>query len=652
MLFCLMGMRGLVFWFLLLVAGPAMAQESAVLRGRVLDAETGQPVPSAQVGVANNRIGTSTNADGAFVLVIPATYQHEALEVALLGYRKYAQVLPPLPGPELRIRLQISPAALGEVVVTSSVTGIVREAVARIPRNYPTRPTRLTGFYREADNVLSDSSQYQYFAEGLLTVRKAGYQHPGDDGDVQIQESRKLDLRAPPAADHGWYAGPFIPHRFDFVHRRTAFIDPAHFRDYDYHLMGQTAFRGRLVYVVVFAPKSGRADRADFAGQVYIAEDSYAFLRAEWHRTPAGIRREHLVGVVAEERAYRVDYQPYGGRWHLKSVWYRTKGRFLNGRGGLVRHLGEYLTTAIDTAQAPRPAYPVRAQFHDVFLENSVPYDSAFWQRQNVLVPPVTVQRALRAAVAVVPKTPPDAGPLTAAPPARRSRLRYGFGLGTLPLVVPGAVVQVGFAPAGSGFQALGSGALRAQGAAYWSSICYAYEVAKGLSVGLATRSVYPPLAGDGWEAGLAYEYNFNPRRRPVFIRVGLMYFRQTVARGLGPYHNPDAGLRVAGIRLKADELGLSLQTRTSALQPKLGLGVELSRRAELVADLGWLVGSRTRTQLALDERSGFWLSRSAAALDLPAAGAALLIDGEPAAIAPWEMGRLLLGVGLLYRLW
>ena len=130
-------MRGLVFWFVLLVAGPAMAQEPTVLRGRVLDAETGQPVPSAQVGVANNRIGTSTNADGAFVLIIPATYQHEALEVALLGYRKYAQALPPLPGPELRIRLQISPAALGEVVVTSSVTGIVREAVARPPSTYP-----------------------------------------------------------------------------------------------------------------------------------------------------------------------------------------------------------------------------------------------------------------------------------------------------------------------------------------------------------------------------------------------------------------------------------------------------------------------------------------------------------------------------------
>ncbi len=43
---------------LLIITLPASAQ---ILRGRVLDAETHQPVPNAQVGVADNRLGTSTN---------------------------------------------------------------------------------------------------------------------------------------------------------------------------------------------------------------------------------------------------------------------------------------------------------------------------------------------------------------------------------------------------------------------------------------------------------------------------------------------------------------------------------------------------------------------------------------------------------------
>ncbi|AMJ67219.1 carboxypeptidase-like regulatory domain-containing protein [Hymenobacter sp. PAMC 26628] len=650
-------MRGfLIALLLLLLAGPAWAQGSAELRGRVVDAETGQPVPNAQVGVAGNRLGTSTNVDGIFTLNIPPAYQHEPLEVALLGYRKYTQALPPLPGPGLLIRLQISPAALGEVTVTSSVMGIIRAAVARIPRNYPMRPARLTGFYREAENVLGDSSQYQYFAEGLLTVYQAGYQHPGDDGAVEIRESRKVELRAPGTADHNWYGGPFVPHQLDFVHRRAAFINPAHFRDYDYRLLPQTTFRGRPVYVIAFAPKPGRAARANFAGRLFIEENSYAFLRAEWHRTPAGLRHESQVAVAIEERASRADYQPYAGRWYLKSAWHRTQGRPRLGNKAPISVLVEYLTTGIDTAQGLRPGYAARAQYRDVYLENPVPYDSTFWQRQTTLVPPAAVQQALRRAAAPVPAAAGAPGPVAGAPaapaaPVRRpSRLRYGYLVGGWPVAVAGGAVQAGFAPAGSGFQALGSAELRAQSTTYWYGFSYEYNAVGGWWLRLGSRSGFEPLGGSGWEGGLAYERNLNPRRRPIFARSGLTYFRQSVGRDLGPYHNPDAGLRVAGTAFKADEIGLTLQTTTGALQPKLGLGVELSHHLELVADAGYLLFPRTRTQLALDERSGFWLSRSAATLDLPAADATLRVNGQPATGAPWQPGRLTFGFGLLYR--
>src|SRR5205823_766637 len=154
----------------------------------------------------------------------------------LLGYKNYSQPLPPLPGPELRIALKIIPAALSEVQVTTSVLGIVKEAVARIPRNYPTRPTQLTGFYRESDNAQADG-HYQYLIEGVELVGKAPYTQPDDDGTVQILQARKVDLQT--AALFGatfWYAGPFLPHRFDFVHNRLDFINEKHFDEYAYRL--------------------------------------------------------------------------------------------------------------------------------------------------------------------------------------------------------------------------------------------------------------------------------------------------------------------------------------------------------------------------------------------------------------------------------
>ena len=63
-----------VFWLLLLPGILPAEAQNAVLRGRVLDTETRQLIPNAQVSVADNRLGTSTNDDGRFVLSVPPTY--------------------------------------------------------------------------------------------------------------------------------------------------------------------------------------------------------------------------------------------------------------------------------------------------------------------------------------------------------------------------------------------------------------------------------------------------------------------------------------------------------------------------------------------------------------------------------------------------
>jgi hypothetical protein len=86
-------------------------------------------------------------------------------------------------------------------------------------------------------------------------------------------------------------------------------------------------------------------------------------------------------------------------------------------------------------------------------------------------------------------------------------------------------------------------------------------------------------------------------------------------------------------------------------LQPKIGLGVELSHQWQALADLGYVWPLRTRTQLLLTEQGGFFHADSEAALRLPAQETQLTVAGQTATAAPWQLGRWLLSVGLLYRL-
>jgi hypothetical protein len=661
--------NGRLYWLflLLIVVGPfARAQEVPVLRGVVLDVDTHQPIPNAQVGIAGNRLGTSTNVEGRFALRVPAAYAATELEVALLGYRRYTRALPPLPGPELRIELKSSPAGLGTVAVSSSVTGIIREAVARIPHNYPTRPTRLTGFLRESDENVA-AHEYHYLIEGMLLVQKAPYQNPRDNGQVKIWEARKVDLRAGQPDQLGvlpqveWSAGPFVPHRFDFVHNRAEFIRESEFKNYEYRLTPQTTFQGRPVYVIAFGPKAG-TDRANFAGELYIEEQSYAFLGAAWHRTPSGIRREHMLSFQATERAYRVDYQRYAGRWYLKHIWYNTLGAPIAGQTR--RHLAEYLTTAIDTAQAPPIPYSERLQYRDVFLRAPTPYDSTFWNHYTTLLPPSQLQLSLLdqdrqkqaeqllkipapLATTLLPAASPVANTVTLTP-KKGVHLRYTYGLGVLTVAGAPATLGAVVAPAGSTFRASTTANSRVPWGVGYYSLGMQLDIYQLLSVFASTRSAFGYFDGSGWEVGVGVQHNLNPRGRPIQARFGLAFLRQDVGFDLGTFDNPADGLRVAGTKLSADRLALSLQQLTSALQPRLGLGVELSHHWEAIADLGYLWTLRTHTQLLVEEKRGFF--RNAATLDLPTSDVQLTVNNQLATSAPWQLGRLMLNVGLLHR--
>ena len=659
-----------LFWVIVflisLLPTPAFAQETPVLRGRVLDADTHQPIPNAQVGIADNRLGTSTNTEGRFALRVPAAYQSSLLEVGLLGYRKFSRALPPLPGPELVIELKISPASLGTVSVTASAEGIIRTALARVPRNYPVRPTQLTGFYRESDDDAA-SGRYDYLAEGQLLVYKPGYQRPRAAGYVRVRESRRVDLRPDSATASlawpgiSWIAGALVPNRFDFVQQRPEFLDPRQFKKYQYRLSPQTSFQGRAVYVITFGPRPGD-NRADFAGEVYIDERSYAFLGAAWHRTPAGIRRENVLVFEASERAYRTEYQRYAGRYYLKSIWYNTLGKPVAGR--VRHHLAEFVTTAIDTAGVQPPTYPERSQYADIFLnERRCPTTP----RSGSTLPPCCPRwpcSTRPASAGPIPccgcALPPPAAanaPAGPAPAARRkwslfSHLRYSYAGGLLPVRLPAADLRATLAPAGSALQADVQAATTPQTLTYHYAFGAQLDFTPEFSAYATTRHALHQLRGDGWEAGLTYAHNLNPRGRPLRGRVGAAYLRQSVGRELGTVPNPDAGLRLAGRALPGDQLTLSLQNVTDALLPKLGLGLELSRRWEAVADLGCVLPLRTRGQLLVEEKKGFFsFNQHAADLSLPATEARIWVNGQPADRGPWQPGRLLLSVGVLWRL-
>src|SRR5688500_17279152 len=104
---------------LLLAFPPLVAAAQLTITGRITG-DAGNPLPVAQVLIEGTTVGTATNADGTYRLVIPAPRAGMVLVVRSIAYKPARQAITETDGTITRdFRLMPDVLRLGEVVVTA-----------------------------------------------------------------------------------------------------------------------------------------------------------------------------------------------------------------------------------------------------------------------------------------------------------------------------------------------------------------------------------------------------------------------------------------------------------------------------------------------------------------------------------------------------
>lgn len=198
--------------------GMALAQETGTIEGQVTDAATARPLASAQVFIADTRIGAVTNAGGRFVLPnVPAGTQQ--LTVALLGYASATGSVQVVADQTATLDFELSTTAisLDEVVVTAVGEQRRVELGNAVTALNPTEITETAPVTNMADLIQGRSAGVQVFNSSGT---------PGMGSRIRIRGANSMSLSNEPlvyvdgirvetGSDFAMNVGGQEPSRFD-----------------------------------------------------------------------------------------------------------------------------------------------------------------------------------------------------------------------------------------------------------------------------------------------------------------------------------------------------------------------------------------------------------------------------------------------------
>src|SRR5688500_7240507 len=138
------------FVFAFVILQKTNAQDFINLEGKILAADTKEPIPFASIGIPEKGIGNICNEAGAFELKIPVADKNAKICISALGFKEVCIPASGFKSKNNTIFLEPANLQLSTVEIKAfSAENLVKEAIRRIPENYADKPVRYTYYHRQ-----------------------------------------------------------------------------------------------------------------------------------------------------------------------------------------------------------------------------------------------------------------------------------------------------------------------------------------------------------------------------------------------------------------------------------------------------------------------------------------------------------------------
>lgn len=362
--------------------------------GKIYDSKTKELLPYVSISVEGTNIGTISNSHGVFKLKVPETIKSKKLNFSFIGY-KSQKITINESTTQLNVYLESAIINIEEVTIRpdSNIYTLLRGAYKRIEKNYPVQPTLLTGFYRES---FKWNDTYLYLAEAVIEGYKTSYKNT-QIGQVKILKSRINSIEHTDSLYNFRFVGGLNSiHTRDVIHNRKNFINPSHFKEYDYTYQGMVSYNDGLAFKIRFDTKNDSL-AGSCKGIFYIDEKSLAYVFFDVEFSERGIKerkRENLLYPCLEYK-YRVYYKKFDEKWGLLALIKNEK--LLNLRNKkTINMMLEYVTNNVRYDSVKPIPYTEQIQAMEAFSEKATTYDESTWKDYNIIEESISNQEQLK----------------------------------------------------------------------------------------------------------------------------------------------------------------------------------------------------------------------------------------------------------------
>lgn len=370
--------------------------QNSTLSGTIIS-EKGEPLPYANLKVKNHNLGTISNGEGAFKLIVPTELTSDSLLITFIGFKtKTIKISEWTDG--TTITLNQNSIDLAEVKITAlSAEAILAKALKNVKSNYNQEAHKAEGFYRVTSKR---DTNIIHLSEAVFELYQSQNDRPHEQ--LRLKKVRAIkDKKGSEGMDLG--LSPRGIYSYDIVMHpdQLDLLTKKGMRKHAFDLIGSELVQGQLAYKIEFDQIGD--EFSGYKGTMYIDKESFAFVHFNVGYSPKGIAN-HKYGdfkfrtalaimgleIKLKRNELQISYQKSNGKYYLNTVINDAQMYFASEEKEYEFDADirvDYLVTKIqDKAIKPFDSEEV-AKKNRLLQSKAKDYSTQFWDDFNIILP-------------------------------------------------------------------------------------------------------------------------------------------------------------------------------------------------------------------------------------------------------------------------